>query len=305
MRSTDVAPADNYLMAAVWMFGAILSFVSMAVAGRELYTELDTFEIMGYRSTIGFVVVCLMLCFSPHGLTQLRPAHPLLQVKRNLFHFAGQNLWFYGVAVIPLAQLVALEFTNPLWVALLAPLLLNEKMTRLQIMAVFIGFLGILVVARPGYSPIEPGHLAGLGAAIGFAMNTIYTRQIGRTDTLLCVLFWMTLSQAVMGFAFALPSGITIFSAELVPWILVVGICGLTAHFCLTSALFLAPATIVAPMEFVRLPIISIVGALVYQEPVEIWVLIGGGVIMVGNLVNIYGRTRKDRSLLPPPSPPN
>ena len=288
-------PAENYLLAALWMVGAIASFVSMAVAGRELYAELNTFEIMGYRSAIGFVLVCLLLAFSATGLRQLRPERPMLHVYRNLFHFAGQNLWFYGVAVIPLAQLVALEFTNPLWVALLAPLLLGEPMTRIRVLAVCIGFAGILVVARPGYSPIELGHLAGLGAALGFAMNTIYTRQIGRTDTLLCVLFWMTLSQAVMGFVLAAPGGITVFSAAMIPWIGIVGICGLTAHFCLTSALFLAPATIVAPMEFGRLPVIAIIGFLVYGEPLQIAVLVGGGIILIGNLINLYAKRRENR----------
>jgi drug/metabolite transporter (DMT)-like permease len=265
----------------------------MAIAGRALYAELNTFEIMGYRSTIGFAVVCLLLSLSPGGLRQLRPANPHLHVLRNLFHFTGQNFWFFAVATIPLAQLVALEFTNPLWVALLAPLLLGEHLTRLRTLAIIVGFLGILVVARPGYSPIELGHLAGLGAAVGFAMNTIYTRQIGRTDTLLCVLFWMTLSQAIMGFALAAPGGITLFSAGMIPWVLVVGVCGLTAHFCLTSALFVAPATIVAPMEFGRLPVFVIVGALLYSEPLEWMVLAGGALILFGNLLNLYDRRRE------------
>lgn len=274
------------------MLGAIISFAAMAVAGREIYRELNTFELMAYRSVIGFVIVCFLLWFSRGGIAQIRTEKPGLHVVRNLFHFAGQNLWFYGVAVIPLAQLIALEFTNPLWVALLAPLLLGERMTRTRLFAVLLGFAGILIVARPGMAPFEAGHVAGLAAAIGFAMNTILTRQLSRTDSMLCVLFWMTLSQAAMGFALAVPGGITMFSLFLTPWIAIVGICGITAHYCLTSALFCAPATVVAPMEFGRLPLIAALGVVVYGEPLEMAVFAGAAVILAGNIVNLRAERR-------------
>lgn len=289
MNSTS---PSSPLIAALWMSGAIVSFASMAVAGREIHAELNTFELMAYRSVIGLVIVCVVIAFSRQGFGQVKTAKPGLHVLRNLFHFAGQNLWFYGVAVIPLAQLVALEFSNPLWVAMLAPLMLGETMTRARMIGALIGFLGVLVVARPGFAPLEAGHFAGLGAAIGFAMNTIFTKKLMRTDTTLCVLFWMTASQTVMGFALAAPGGVTMFSLSMTPWIIVVGIAGLTAHYCLTSALGHAPASVVAPMEFVRLPVIATLGMLVYGEPLEVVVFVGGAIILAGNLYNIRAERR-------------
>lgn len=285
-------PGNRPLVAMLWMLGAVFSFAAMAVAGREIAVELNTFELMGYRSVIGFVIVLAMVFTSTRGFSQIKTAHPGLHVIRNLFHFAGQNLWFYAVAVIPLAQLVALEFTNPIWVAMLAPFVLGERMTRWRLFAALLGFAGVLIVARPGVAPFEIGHAAGLGAALGFALNTIYTKELSRTDSTLCVLFWMTLSQALMGFALAAPGGITMFSLALAPWVVVVGLCGLTAHYCLTSALYNAPASVVAPMEFLRLPVIATVGMMMYGEPLEAAVFVGAGLIIAGNLLNLNAERR-------------
>jgi drug/metabolite transporter (DMT)-like permease len=281
------AGPDRPLRAFVWMLGAVGSFTLMAVAGREIQVEMNTFELMLYRSVIGFGVVAALVALTPRGFAQVRTPVPGLHVRRNLWHYAGQNLWFYAVAAIPLSQLVALEFTNPLWVALVAPLMLGERLTRFRVAALAIGFVGVLIVARPGVSPLEAGHAAGLAAALGFALNTIYTKQIMRHDGVLCVLFWMTLSQAAMSLALSLPGGIPLPSAAVAPWLVVVGVTGLTAHYALTSALSHAPASTVAPMEFLRLPVITVVGVLLYAEPLSAAILIGATVIIVANLVNL------------------
>lgn len=289
-------PPTSLLKAAMWMGGAIVSMALMAIAGRAVQTELNTFELMGYRSVIGFAIICGVIFFSRDGFAQVKTRKPGLHIARNLFHFTGQNLWFYGVAAIPLAQLVALEFTNPLWVAILAPLMLGESMTRARLIGALIGFVGVLVVARPGVAPLHPGHFAALGAAVGFAMNTIFTKKLMRTDTTLCVLFWMTFSQGVMGFALAAPGGVTMFSLHLTPWVIMTGLTGLTMHYSLTSALRYAPASVVAPMEFLRLPVVAILGMLIYGEPLEAVVFIGGAIILAGNLYNIRAERRARRA---------
>lgn len=280
------------LKAAAWMIGAVVSFVAMAVAGREIQHEMNTFELMLYRSAIGLAVVSLVIWRSPAGFAEVRSRHPWLHLKRNLFHYTGQNLWFYAVATIPLSQLVALEFTNPLWVALLAPLLLGETMTRARVAGALIGFFGVLVVAQPGASAFGPGHAAVLVAALFFALNTIYTKQIMRTDRVLCVIFWMTLLQSGASLVLSLPGGIPAPSAATWPWLLVVGMTGLTAHYSLTSALGHAPASIVAPMEFFRLPLFAFVGMWLYDEPIRLTIFVGAAFIIAGNLINLRGETR-------------
>ncbi len=292
-----IPPDARPWLAFFWIWGAIASFVLMAISGRVIQEEFNTFQLMAWRSAVGFVIVLALLMWSRRGFAQVRSARPMLHVWRNLFHFTGQNAWFFALTLIPLSQLVALEFSNPVWVALFAPLLLGEALTRRRMLAVALGFVGVLIVARPGVEPLSIGHAAALLAAFGFAFNTIWTKKIMSYDTVLCVLFWMTLSQMVMGLALGLPGGFPWPTPEMLPWLIVVGVTGLTAHFSLTTALSHAPASIVAPMEFLRLPVIAIVGILLYAEPLMISVFLGGGVILAANLVNMgVGSRRRNKA---------
>lgn len=270
--------------AALWMAGAILSFTAMAVAGRAIQTELDSFELMFWRSLIGFFVICAVVLIYP---VRLRPTSPGLHLTRHAFHFAGQNLWFYGIMVIPLAQLVALEFTMPIWVVLLAPLVLGERLTARQLGCAVLGFAGIMIVAQPGVQPLSSGHLAGIACAVAFAINVLLTKRIMRDDAILCVLFWMTASQTVFGLVLAPWGGFTWPSAAIWGWLVVVGLTGLSAHYALSSALGLAPVAIVSPMEFFRLPVIALVGVWLYAEAFDPFVALGGVVILTANWLNI------------------
>ena len=269
------------------MMGTVASFTLMAVAGRAILSDLNTFELMLYRSVIGALIVSFFLARSKRGFSQLRTSLFGQHFLRNTVHYTGQNLWFYAIATIPLAQLIALEFTNPLWVAILAPLLLGETLTRTKLLIVVLGFVGVMIVARPGIEPITLGHAAGLISAMGFAITNMMTRKITRQDSVLAVLFWMTLIQSVFSLLLSLPGGIPWPDSQLWPWILIMGVTGLSAHFCLSQALNVAPATVVAPMDFIRLPISAAVGVLLYNEPLLATVFIGGGVILLANYLNI------------------
>ena len=290
-------PASRPLVALAWMTGAIASFTLMAVAGRTAQEELNSFQLMMWRSLIGLVVVSVLITFGRRGWSEVRSAHPGLHLTRNVVHFAGQNLWFYGIMAIPLSQLVALEFTLPIWVALMAPIFLGEALTRRKLIAAFVGFVGVLIVARPGLQPLGPGHAAGLLAAVCFAFNLIWTKRIMQHDGVLCVLFWMTLLQAVFGALTGFAGGLALPSADLWPWIGIVGLTGLTAHYALTSALAAAPASVVAPMEFLRLPVISIVGALVYAEALDPVVFIGAAVIFAATYMTVLNERQRLRAL--------
>ena len=280
------------LRAGLWMLGAVASFSAMAVAGREISVEMNTFELMMYRSAIGFVIISLLI-FRYGGYAQIKTNRLGMHLKRNVFHFTGQNLWFYGIVVIPFSQLVALEFTSPIWVIILAPFFLGETMTKARVIAALSGFIGVLIVAQPGVIELGPGHAAGAAAAVFFALNVIYTRQISRFESVLSVLFWMTLMQFIFGLALSLPGGIPVPSAGGVQWVLIVAVAGLTAHFCLTTALSLAPAATVAPMEFIRLPVITAIGMILYDEPFVWAVAIGALFILGGNFVNIRAERRR------------
>ena len=275
--------------AALWMIGAICAFTSMAIAGRVISAELNTFEIMLYRSLIG---LCIMVSIigATGNVGHFSTRQKQLHLLRNICHFAGQNLWFFALTMIPLAQVFALEFTTPIWVILLSPLILQERLTTIAVLSAVLGFLGILLVARPDISNINLGVLAGAGCAVGFALTAIFTRKLTRGDSILTILFYLTVTQAVFGLICAAYAGggqIAVPSSDGWIWVAVIAIAGLVAHFCLTTALSIAPAATVMPIDFVRLPVIAVVGMLLYDESLDLLVFVGAAIIFAANYLNI------------------
>lgn len=275
------------------MIGAILSFSAMAVGGREVAAELDTFELMMYRSFIGLALV-LSLSWAFGTIKDISSQKLGLHVLRNISHFAGQNLWFAALVMIPMAQVVALEFTSPIWITLLAPLFLSETLTRTRLIAAGLGFTGAMIVARPDFNQIDPGIVLAAGAAIGFAGSAIATKLLTRHEGITSIMFWMTVMQAVFGVICAGYDGdVVLPSLVILPWVILVALTGLAAHFCLTSALTHAPATLVMPLDFARLPVIALIGVWLYAEPFEWQILLGAIIIFSANYINILTETRR------------
>ena len=269
-----------------------MSFSAMAVAGREAAAELDTFEIMTYRSIAGLVIV-LAFAAATGALHELRGGAMRLHFIRNTAHFAATNLWFFAVATIPLAQVFAFEFATPLWTAAMAPFLLGERLTPGRIAATAVGFAGILIIVRPGFIEFSPGVGAAVFCAVGFAAAAVATRKLVQVQSVTAILFWMSALQSVFSIVCAgadgdirLPS-----QATLLP-IALIAVCGLTAHLCLTNALKIAPATVVMPLDFARLPAIAVVGLLVYGEAVDVYMAAGAGIILCANYANIKMATK-------------
>ncbi len=283
----------DVLRACFWMTGAIVSFTVMAVAGREVSLDLDTYEIMLYRSLIGVVVV-VSVAGAFGRLRDITRRSMSAHFARNISHFAGQNLWFYSITVVPLAQVFALEFTMPFWAMVLSAVVLGERLTGNRVAAAVVGFIGILIVTRPTAEGLALGQLTAALAAVGFAGSAVFTRLLTRTEKITCILFWLTVMQAVFGLVCAGFDGdIALPGPETWPWVVAIAMAGLVAHFCITMALSLASASIVMPIDFGRLPVIALVGMAFYAEPLDIFVLIGAVVIFAANYANIRYETRK------------
>ncbi|MCB2386896.1 MULTISPECIES: DMT family transporter [Thalassolituus] len=278
-------------LAALWMSGALLSFMLMAISGRELSHSLTTYQILFFRSVIGVLVISILL--SRSGWQQIRTQRLKTHWLRNIAHYAGQYGWFYGLAFIPLAEVIAIEFTTPVWTALLAFFLLKERLTGARLQALVLGIAGLLLILRPGAGVLQPAAFAVLGGALGYAFSYIQTKSLTRTDTPLCILFYMTLMQLPFGLV---PSVLnwTTPAAETLPWILLVGITAMSAHFCMAHAFRLADATVVVPMDFLRLPLIAVVGYLFYQESIDLFVLAGAVLMFSGNLLNLRAEYRRN-----------
>jgi drug/metabolite transporter (DMT)-like permease len=277
----------NNRRAALWMIGAIISFTSMAVAGRAISGQLDTFEIMLYRSIMGFGIV-LTVASSVGTLSEIDLKHFRLHLLRNIFHFIGQNLWFFALPLIPLAQLFALEFTSPIWVLLLAPFFLGEGLTLRKIAIAALGFIGVLIVARPEIGAVNIGIIAATCAAIGFAGAAILTRKLTVQNSLTKILFFLTGLQIIFGLICAGYDGdIALPSVAAAPWLILIGAAGLAAHFCMTKSLSLAPASLVMPVDFARLPLIAVIGVVFYGESLNFYLGFGATLILVANYLNL------------------
>jgi drug/metabolite transporter (DMT)-like permease len=278
------APRAPALIGAGWMVGTLLSFTLMAVSVREVAPQIHTFEIMLFRTGIGFLV--LLPIVARYRLVPLRTSRLKLHAARNFIHYFGQLGWFFGVTLLPLATVFALEFTTPIWAAILAVLLLGERMTRSRIVAILLGFLGVLIIVQPGVQAVGIGTLVLLGAAFCFATTLVLTKLLTRTDSALTVLWYMTLFQAPFSLVLAWSYWVTPTAGELA-WLCLIGLTGLSAHDCTARALTVADAVVVIPIDFLRLPLIALVGALFYDEPVRAAVLVGALLIFSGNYYNL------------------
>ena len=272
------------------MGGALLSFSLMAVAVRELLRTMGNFEILFLRSLVSFVLVLAVL--PRFGLGALRTRHFGLHLVRNVLHFGGQYAWVYAIAMLPLATVFAIEFTMPVWAAVLAVLILGERLNRGRIVMLVLGLAGILIILRPGFGIVQPAALVMLAGSFAYASTMIATKRLSGNDSAFAILFYMSAIQLPLGFIPALPGWVAPTLANL-PWIIAVGAAGLSAHYCVTRAVRIADAMLVIPIDFLRLPLIAVVGMLFYGEPLELSIMLGAAVIFAGTYYSIRRESRK------------
>lgn len=271
--------------AALWMAGWLSAMLLMAIAGREATRELDVFQIMEMRSLIGLVMLYPLIHLAG-GLGALKTTRPWQHVMRNVAHYGAQFAWFLALTLIPLSQVISIEFTMPIWTAILAVAFLGECMGLWKNLAIVLGVVGVVVIVRPGTNEIVAGQLIALAAAIGFAISVTMVKSLTRTDSVVTILFWMLIIQSVIGLVPALavwrwPS------AAIWGWILVIAFLGTYSHYCLTQAMQHADATIVVPMDFLRVPLTAAAGWLIYGERLDTVTMLGAALILLGNLLNL------------------
>jgi drug/metabolite transporter (DMT)-like permease len=197
----------------------------------------------------------------------------------------------FAIGALPLATVFAIEFTMPVWTAILAALLLKERLTPNRIAMLALGLAGVLVILRPGFGFFHPAALVALAASLFYAGNMIATKRLSATDSPLAVLFWMSVIQTPLALVTAIPQWVSPPASDL-GWMAVMGVGSYTAHYCMTRAFKLADATVAVPIDFTRLPLIAVVGAIFYAEPFDPWILVGAGVIFAGTYASLRRETR-------------
>jgi drug/metabolite transporter (DMT)-like permease len=280
-----------------WMTGSLLSFMVVALSVRGLQQHLTVFEMLALRNIGGLFILAGMMWLAPSPDQKEIPAKWAVHLLRNTGHFAGQALWVYGVTVLPLATVFAIEFTTPAWVALFAVFFLKESMTRWRGLAIGLGFLGVIIILRPGLESFRPEALAVVAAAVFFGVQITTTKFLTGSNSTWTIMFWMNLMQLPMNLAANLAMGQPVFflgKLEMAILIPVIGIAvsGFTAHYCLTNAFRHGDATLVVPIDFLRVPLIALVGWLFYAETPEPVVLIGALVVIAGVAINLVAEAR-------------
>jgi drug/metabolite transporter (DMT)-like permease len=271
------------------MLGAVLSFAVMAVAVRELLRHMGIPEILALRTLVTLLLVSTII--PRHGFAPLRTRRFRVHATRAAVHLAGQFCWMYAIGALTLATVFAIEFTMPVWTAILAALFLGERLNRGRVVQLLLGLIGVAVILRPGLGAFHPASLVMLLGSMFYAGNMIFTKRLSATDSALAVTFWMSAVQAPLTMAAALPGWVAPGLADL-PWIFAIGAGSFAAHYSMTRAMKLADATVVVPIDFIRLPLIAVVGALFYAEPFDPMVLVGAAVIFAGTYLSLSREAR-------------
>ena len=286
MLAALYASQDNPPMyAVIWMIGTLLSFSVMAVCARELAGEVATHQTLFFRSAIGLVCVSVILLASKKTFNM--STNKLgLHTFRNIFHFAGQYGWFLGIGLLPLAEVFALEFTVPFWTLIVAGVALGERVTVRKIVSVLLGSLGVLVILQPGVSIINTASIIVLISAVCYAISHTATKSLSSSESPMCILLYMCLVQLPIGLVLSVSSWVWPVGWQWL-WLLIIGLTALSAHYCMAKAMQYAEVTTVVILDFLRLPLIALVGVLLYSEQLEIALIIGGLLMLSGNVVGL------------------
>lgn len=279
------------MLTIIWMLGTLVSFCLMAVGVRELSQALDVLQVLTVRSAVGLICVLVLM-----RLAKQKPSFNAANLKlnslRNVFHFAGQYGWFLGIGLLPLAEVFALEFTVPIWTLIIAALFLGEEVNLRKVTSVLLGIIGVWVIVQPGSGIVDTASFIVLAAAVCYAVAHAVTKSLSGRESALSIMFHMCLMQLPLGLALSWQQWIWPSSSQWL-WLVIIGVTALSANYCMAKAMRYADVTTVVTIDFLRLPMIALVGVWLYQEPFEIALLLGGALMLVGNLLNVKTRAIK------------
>jgi drug/metabolite transporter (DMT)-like permease len=271
------------------MAASIASFVLMMVSARQLTNHLTTVEILFLRSLVALII--LLLIWPRLGIEAYATHRLHLHVIRNVIHFCGQYAWVWGITLAPLAVVTAIEFTMPVWVALLAAIFLRERIASHRWAAIVGGIAGVLAIVHPGASAFGPAALIVLSGTFCYAAAVMIAKALLRTDRVTALVFYMSLLQLPMGLVGSLFVWVWPVWSD-VPWIAAIGASGLTAHYAMGKALSLGDVSFVLPMDFLRLPCIALAALAIYGERIDGWTIMGALLILAANYWSVREEAR-------------
>jgi len=259
------------------MLATGLNFVAVTGIVRYLGTDLPAAQSAFIRFAFGLaflaptLVLTLRRGFAPSALGMF--------AARGALHTAAVILWFYAMARIPVAEVTAIGFLNPIVVTLGAALLFGERLAARRLIAIGVAVVGALIVLRPGLRVIEPGHWSQLGAALSFGLSYLIAKRLSEIAPAGVVVAMMALTVTIGLAPFALWVWVPVSLVQ-VAWLGLVAVFGTAGHYCMTRAFACAPMAVTQPVTFLQLVWATLLGALVFGEAVDPWVMLGGALII-------------------------
>jgi len=278
--ATKLATTNTHVQAALLMLGSTVLFGLMAVAIRLASDSLHTFEVAFFRNFFGLLATAPLLV--KHGPGLLKTTQLPRYLVRSVIGVLGMFCGFWAIGHLPLAQAIALSYSTPLFVTMAAVIFLHEHVRARRWAAVLIGFVGVLVILRPGSESFTAGTLVALVAAVFSALVSIQIKQLSYTEPADRIVVWTTLLWVPMSLAPALlvwewPHGIAWL------WVIAAGILGTTAHMLWTRAIKLGDVSALTPISFMQLLVVALLGYLLFDEKLDRWTAVGAAIIFGAN----------------------
>lgn len=284
------------VVAIFWMLTTGLFFILVTALVKYMGPRLPAAEAAFLRYAIGLV-------FLLPALGAMKEAHLTrrqwtLFSLRGFFHALGVILWFFAMTRIPIAEVTAMNYLAPIYVTILAAFFLGERLAMRRIIAVVLGLVGAVVILRPGFREVSMGHLAMLFAAVVFAGSYILAKVLA-DEVKPSVVVAMLSIFVTLGLApFAIPVWITPTGEELMI-LFAVAFCATAGHYTMTLAYAAAPLTVTQPITFLQLVWATLLGLVAFGEPIDIWVVLGGALILASVTFITFREAMLNRQITP------
>ena len=283
-------PANNTLRGIGFMLIAVAVWSTMMLLVKALSAEYTSFQILFIRTLVGLAVLAPMMRRS--GFALLKTGRLPLHLTRGIFAYIGMLGLFIGIGEIPIAEVVSLSFTQPVFICLLAALMLGERFNAFRVAAIVGGFIGVLIILRPGFTEIGFGAAVVLGGALSYACSNVAIKKLMTTDSVTATTIWVNIIMCPLA---GIPAAFFWVPPTLPDLALLagVGITGTAGIWFISRAYATADMSAVVPFDFLRLPILATAGWLWFSETPDIWTFAGAIVIFASTYALARSEARK------------
>jgi len=288
---------NKFLTVALLAIGATLFGSFMGAGVKLLSNDLHPIIICFYRCLMGLIIITPFV--ARNNFKALQTDNMRLQIFRALINIISMICWFSAIGMMHFEKATALGFTTPLFTTVLAVLVLGEVIRFHRTAALLLGFIGILIIIRPGYLPFEFGTILMLIASFSFSFVLIFVKKLSATDSSLTIIFYHLIYMTPVFFILSLFYWENINLNQLIIFTLM-GASGLLSHWCLAQAFKMSDTTFVMPLQFTKLIWASLIGLFIFAEQPDIWTWVGGVIIFISVVYITYREAFKKKGTSKP-----